>query len=306
MKRKLLLIVLIGTLSQLSVFSQNDIQISHFMFCGQTYNPAFVSATKTIDASLLTRQQWVGFKNAPVTQLLNFKYSTKKIGDLGLSVINDKLGYEKSINLRLIYAYPFRLSEKSFLSAGLGLGFISRSIDGANLTYEDQVTTDPIGIYTNTSEYTPTIDFGLLFSNQKLILGASTTHISSSTNKATFFDVPRHYYIFGNYTIKLNEKINLVPAVYVKNSSVITQYEANANMIFNDKFWFGASYRVNESAVGLVGLRLFKVLKVAYAYDFNVGDVKSNSSGSHEIMLIAEFGKTEKQGFYYKSPRLFN
>ena len=144
------------------------------------------------------------------------------------------------------------------------------------------------------------------FSNKKMLIGLSSTHLTKSSNTATFFDVSRHYYFFGNYTAKLNNKIDIVPAVYVKSSSVITQCEINTNAIFNDNYWVGISYRLNESVVGLVGIKLFKMLKIAYAYDFNVGDVRKNSSGTHEIMLMASFGIVENPEFYYKSPRLFN
>ena len=306
MKRITSILIFISAITSVNVFAQNDIQISNFMFCGQSFNPAFAGVSRAIEFSLLVREQWVGFKTAPSTQVINFKNSTENFGNYGLSLINDKLGYEKSLNVRLVYAYPFRLRGNSILSLGIGVGFINRSLDGTELIYENQWITDPNGLYSLTNEYNPTIDFGGIFTNQKLTLGLSSTHISKSDVNATFFNVPRHYYFYGDYIIKASEKINVVPAVYVKSDFVITQIEANANVHFADKFWLGCSYRVNESMVGLIGLRIFKNVKIAYAYDFNTGAVKTYSDGSHEIMIIASFDKPEKNRFYFRSPRLFN
>ena len=305
MKKRLLILVLTGILSQLSVFSQNDIQISNFMFCGQSYNPAFVGLTKVIDVSLLAREQWTDFSQAPSTQILNFGNHTEYLGSFGLSIINDKLGYEKSINARFIYAYPVHLSKNSVIHAGIGGGFINRSLDGASLIYENKTEIDPDAIYNNINEYNPTIDLGLVFSSQKLTLGLSATHLAKSRKSATFYDISRHYYFFGSYIINASKNIDVVPSFHIKSNEIITQYEANTNVIFeNGEYWLGLSYRYNDAIVGLLGLKVHKSIKIAYSYDFDTGDIKLYNSGSHEIMIIASFNKPEKS--YFKSPRIFN
>ncbi len=291
---------------QAGVFAQNDVQISHFMFCGQSYNPAIAGLTKSIDVALLAREQWAGFDEAPSTQLLNLSNHTENLGSFGLSAINDRLGHEKSINIRGIYSYPFRISENSFIHAGVGIGFINRCLDGTKLTYEEKMQIDPTGVYAAINEYNPTIDFGLVFSNQKLTLGLSTTHLTKSLSGATFYNISRHYYFFGNYTIKAGENTNVIPALYIKSDKFITQYELNTNVIFNDKYWFGLSYRYDDAIVGLIGIKVYKNIKVGYSYDFDTGDVEKYSSGSHEILIMASFDKPKKTSFYLKSPRLFN
>ncbi|MDD5571522.1 MAG: type IX secretion system membrane protein PorP/SprF [Bacteroidales bacterium] len=303
--KKIFALIISGTLLQLSAFAQNDIQISNFMFFGQTYNPAFAGYARSINATLLAREQWTGFKQAPSTQLLNFVFPAKNIGNFGLSIINDKLGFEKSINMRVVYAYPFALSDNSFISAGVCAGFINRTLEGSKLVYEDKSISDPNGIYTNTSEFLPTIDMGILYYDQNLTLGASSTHLTKSASKATFYDASRHYYIFGSYKIPLNETVDIVPSLYFKNSKFISQFEVNANLMFGDKLWAGLSYRWKESIVGLFGIKIMKSFKIGYSYDFNIGDVKPYSYGSHEI-FISYSPEISKSSIYYKSPRLFN
>jgi len=221
-------------------------------------------------------------------------------------LINDRLGYERSVNLRLIYAYPIKISQNSTLAAGFGLGFLNKTLDGTQLKYENQLITDPSGEYSLHSEFKPAIDFGFVYQSPKLKIGTSSTHITNSDKNATFYNVPRHFYLFGSYKIKLNNNLELEPSFFVKSCKVITQYEANSNLIISEKYWLGISYRHKVSMNFLAGMNLNKNIKLAYAYDFDTGKINAYSSGSHEIMIIMAFNKNEKADFYLKTPRLFN
>ena len=307
MKNRILIVTFACfALMQFKAKAQNDILISNFMFGKISYNPAYVGTSQTIDATLLARQQWVGMKEAPSTQVFTFNNSTEKFGNYGLSVINDKLGYENSVNLKLIYAYPIRVSKTSVLSCGLAAGFLNRSIDGTQLKFENKFVYDPHGIYNVANELYPAIDFGLVYATPELNIGLSSTHLLNSTQDATFFNIARHYYFFGSYNIKINTNLSLVPSFYVKSDQITTQYEGNANLVIKDNYWIGASYRYNAAFSVLLGMRVHKNIKLAYAYDFDTGPVRAYSTGSHEIMLISSFNKPSKNDFYLKSPRLFN
>lgn len=288
--------------------AQNDIQISHFMFTEQSYNPALTGKSADFDATLLARQQWVGFKYAPSTQLFNFGANLGKPGGIGVALINDKLGFEKSINARLMYAYHYTFFEKYSLSVGLAAGLINRTFDGTQFVYENRLVRDPYGLYSTKNELHPTIDAGLAFGSNKFFVGLSATHIAQGTTNSTLYDVSRHYYFYGNYKFTLHEKIMLVPSLFIRSNKLITQIEGNANVYFSELFWAGISYRVNEAVIGLVGINIGKMLRIGYSYDFNTGSVrdKGNSTGSHEIYLSVRISKPPKTAYYYKSPRLFN
>src|SRR5690606_23196210 len=75
--------------------AQNDVQISYFMANELAFNPSFAGANEGFQASVLARQQWMGFDKAPATQTLHADYKSK-IGGIGLYVLNDGLGYEWS------------------------------------------------------------------------------------------------------------------------------------------------------------------------------------------------------------------
>jgi len=303
MKSKINLLFVFIILGFSSVYAQNDPQMSHYMFNNLAYNPAFAGDNGLINASFLHRTQWAGFKNAPSTQFLMGDMLLNKIGGVGLTIVNDKLGYEKTLNIRLMYAYHHQLSENIDISGGIGLGILDKSLDGTQLIYEDM--NDANAVLTKESQLTPNIDFGIASNIKKLTLGLSFSHVSQSISSATFSKPPRHFYAFASYDYAINNQIDIVPSLYFKNSSFISQFELSALGVYNKKFWGGLSYRMQESMVILVGLNIMSGVKLGYSYDLNVGPVKSYSSGSHEIMLSASFKKPEKAQIPYRTPRIF-
>jgi len=304
MKSKISLVLIFVFLGLCTVKAQNDAQMSHYMFNTIGYNPAFAGANGLINATFLHRTQWAGFKNAPSTQFISGDMSLDRLGGVGLSIVNDKLGYEKALNIRLMYAYHYKVSDDLKISGGLGLGVLNKSLDGTQLIYENM--NDVNAITSNESQITPNIDFGIAGEYKDLTLGFSFSHVNQSLDKATFSKPPRHMYLFAQYAYALNETIDIVPSIYFKNSSFISQFELSALGVYDEKFWGGLSYRMQESLVIIAGVSIMNGIKIGYSYDLNTGPIKTYSSGSHEIMLSASFKKPEKAQIPYRTPRIFN
>lgn len=302
---KISISIIVGLFLMQSVFAQNDIQQSNYMFNELSFNPAYTGSNNTLRATLLARKQWVGFDYGPLTETFCIDGKTK-FGGLGLSIINDQLGFEKSIHTKLLYSYSVELSDKSMLSAGFGLGAIYHTLDGTKLQYQDQTIVDPNGIYDVQAEIIPAIDLGLQFLYKDFAIGVSSSHLQKSMETATVTDVPRHYYGYTQYRINASKKVSLVPTIYAKYGSEILQGEVNTNVYFNKKFWVGATYRLDESMVGLAGIILKDQYYIGYSYDFNVGDVGPYSMGSHEIFISFRKKPPTPQSGFYQSTRLFN
>jgi len=302
--KNIISVFIIILISVSSVIAQNDAQMSHYMFNKMSYNPAFAGSNGLINASLLHRQQWAGFTDAPSTQFLMGDMMLPRIGGLGLSIVNDKLGFEQALNLRLMYAYHYKLSDDLDISAGLGVGFMNKSLDGSKLIYENM--NDVNALLNKESELNPNIDFGIAAKYQDLTLGLSFTQINQSNAKATFSKPPRHFYAYAAYEYALNEQIDIIPSLYFKNSTFISQTEINVLGMYEERFWGGLSYRVQESVVILLGLNVVNGIRLGYSYDLNTGPVKSHSGGSHEIMIMASFEKPQKAHIQYRTPRIFN
>ncbi len=292
---KLLLTVLTCMLlSNADASAQTDIQLSQQMFSRINYNPAATGLSEDINLYLLARQQWVGFKLAPQTIVINgHTFVPWTRSGWGFSIIGDMLGYEKSINPKIRYAFhiPF-VDSKSSLSLGIGAGALYKTVDGNKLVYENPA--DPNRIYGAVTKTKPDFDFGIEYNSKHLSAGTSVTHLGNKMNNSPITENSPHFYVYARGMFDITKEWQITPALSWHNSKTVNQVEANALLFYKKTFWVGASYRVNESVVGLAGIYLTPQLMLGYSYDYNAGDLAPYSKGSHEIMLSWRIPQPQK------------
>ena len=286
------------------VLAQNDPLITNYMFTQTTFNPAFAGNEKVINGILLVREQWVGFNEAPSTQLLNLDTRIDKLGGVGISILNDKLGFEQSLKIKLLYSNKIVIDEVSSLSIGGAFGLINKSLDASSLTYANP--NDVNGVYSNQSEFIADLDLGTMYKWKDLRVALSSTHLLVSKNNSTFFNVPRHIYLYSDYKQKLSDRIDMIPSVLFKSSVVKKQLEVSSLFMLDKKYWSGISYRNGEAVSLFLGMNFMKYYSFGYSYDVNIGTVNGASNGSHELFLRLNIIKPEKPYLFYKSPRYFN
>ena len=84
--------------------------------------------------------------------------------------------------------------------------------------------------------------------------------------------------------------------------NVPVQVDINLNALLMQRLWLGVSYRTGDSFIGLIGVNLTQQLRLGYAYDFTMTDIKHYSDGTHEITLGYDFGYDIMK---MKTPRYF-
>ena len=302
-------VVFLLTLCPLILNAQTDMQLSQQLFNRVYYNPAAAGASQYINGSLIARQQWSGFSGAPKQIVFSTDgYLPKIKSGLGVSAIVDKLGLENSININASYSYHIRLAAKTNLSFGLSIGVMYRSVDKDKVIFNDPNDPNAVLYLQENSKTEPDFNFGVELNHENFTFGAAVSHLSNSSTTKKDLISGRHFYLYGRYRIELTEDWDLVPTLAAQNSIKSFQVEVNAMAFYKKRYWAGASYRANdklesESVVAMLGLYITDFLRLGYAYDLNVGDIGSYSSGSHEIML--GFRIKPKTRSYNKTPRLF-
>jgi type IX secretion system PorP/SprF family membrane protein len=311
----------IFTVIALSAIAQQEAQFTQNMFNQMAINPGFAGSSNAICATLLGRQQWVGFKDidgnkgAPQTYLLSVDGYLKPIhGGLGLTIYSDKIGFENNIGLKLGYAYRRNIGTGN-IGIGLNVGFLNKSIDFTKFKPIDN--TDPL-LYkggsllpnSDTKAMIPDFSLGVYYSiPNKIYFGLSTSQLTQmkATFDATNISLRRHYYVTAgyNYVLPSNPSFELAPSFFIKSDGTSTQFDVNCLLEYNKKFWGGVTYRVTDAIGILLGLN-WQDFRFGYSYDITTSAIGSSgrSSGSHEIMLGYCFKiKTETAVETYKNVR---
>lgn len=288
----------IGIAQQLPQFTQ-------YMYNTISINPAYAGSRETLSVVGLHRSQWVGLEGGPQTQTLSIHapMRNERVG-LGFSFINDKIGFQNFSYLYVDFSYTIPMGENSKLAFGIKGGFTSYSLDS---DFQQSQSNDPV-IFGFEDRWKPNIGTGVYWHSQKWYVGLSAPRILNTdySSDAEFQALERiSYYFTGGYVFNISENTKFKPAALLKaTNGAPLSFDLTANFLFYEKFWAGASYRINERAAALGAIADFQVskqLRIGYAYEYPLSDLRPYTSGTHEILLMFELFKGKR----IKSPRYF-
>jgi len=301
--KKLSLLIASLLIGSTVVWGQQDPQFSQFMYDRLSINPGFAGSKDAICATLLGRQQWSGLSGQPSTGLLNVSAPISSIkSGIGASVYLDEIGPQSTTAFRLSYAYHIKISGTTKLSLGVGLGLLSSSLssDWRAFDYDDNgnVIGGSLGTgagdraINQQSQQASTFDasFGAYLYNPKYYVGISAVHLNQGDLSELNIEVARHLYFMGGYNFELTPMITLTPNTLVKTDLSSTQVDVNATATYNNSFWLGVSYRLEDAIAPMAGYNYNfpdgkSNLRIGYSYDLTTSELNTYSSGSHELML---------------------
>jgi len=293
--------------------AQQDPQFSQYMFNQMAINPGYAGSNDMICATLLNRQQWVGFNGAPSSTVFHINAAIKPFGvssGVGLFIMNDQAGFSKNLNISGSYSYRMDLGPGK-LGIGLNLGMYNQSLEPEwfipNSDYHTDVNGDPLIPENNESVFVFDMGFGLFFKTDELYVGLSSTHLNEPKfkySKGTPF-LKRHYYFTSGYNFQLpNPLFEILPSIQILSDGATSEITLNANTLYNKKFWGGVSYKVGSAIIGMLGIQLFNGIQLGYAYEFPTSDIIQGTTGSHEFLVNYCFSLgMERSPRRYKSIR---
>lgn len=280
-------------------------QFTQYMYNNIAINPAYAGSRDAFSVTALNRNQWAGIDGAPRTQTLsiNSPLQNEKVG-LGLSVINDKTGYENYTYLYSDFSYTINVSEEVTLAFGVKGGFSYYNLD-EDLFNEPGVSNDPF-FREQFNRWTPNVGAGLYLSAQKWYVGLSAPKLINNNNNE-FSDYVAleqvHYYATGGFVVDLSDTFKFRPTALAKvTSGAPLSVDISGTMIFDEKLYLGGTYRIDDAVGAFIDFQVFEPLRIGYAYEYTISDLRPYTSGSHEILLIYELRLNKTK---YKSPRFF-
>jgi type IX secretion system PorP/SprF family membrane protein len=291
-----LFLTLLGNAQQIGMYG-------HFYFKPMVYNPAFTGFDEGVNAMIVSRNQWTGFKGAPQLNLFSLDGSINNKAGVGVQIISDRKGLTNRIGGNASYSYWLKLNDEMRLAFGVSIGVIDQTTDFSKAAIENNL--DPTLFTTPERSTIFDANAGLAFKWKSLNIGIAVPQLignkvnyTDNVDVRAFYTQARHYMGSVKYKIQVLEEkgISLVPVALVRYlPGMPLQYDGTLNIDWNDKIWVGATYK-SDYAVGLnIGVRIQKVLAVGYSYDFITGSVAKYAGMSHELMISFKFGNRKKE-----------
>ncbi len=289
----------------ISAFPQQDPQYTQYMYNLAVINPAYAGSKDEISLVSLYRNQWTGFNGAPKTITFSGNAPiTDKIG-LGVSFISDQHGPVEENNFYADFSYTITTGLQSKLAFGLKAGLTLHNI-ALNSDVFTIESGDPL-FQKDIAKFNPNIGFGAFFYSNNYYLSLSIPNVLSSSyldiNGRYYGRDVQHFFFTSGYVFKLSESIKCKPSFLIKTSfNDPISFDINTNFLFYDKLELGVSYRNVDSFSALLGIAITKNIKIGYAYDYILSDLKYAATGSHEIIINFIFNTKYKVS---RSPRFF-
>lgn len=300
-KIKVTLILLFIFISSIQIYSQIESETTLFMNNPIHLNPAFTGTNNELAFEIITKQQWIDVKNSPATYMLNIE---SPINDsktsIGASLISDWAGPLNSNRILLSYSAIFKLNHAILLSLGLNAGADNYNVffDKINLVEQE----DPAFSNKTESMYQPNVGAGIYLYGASGYIGASVLNMLKSSElkwlNTNLQDETQNILVTGGMDgyISHNSKIKISAlAEFMQRRNI---YSFAAELINDDYFNIGGTYKLNHSASLVAGIPISEYISINYSYSFPVGATALKLFNTQELSI-----KFSTDMFYYSNSK---
>jgi type IX secretion system PorP/SprF family membrane protein len=229
----------------------------------------------------------------------------KQVG-VGLSVIADQIGPVKEQNVNADFSYTLDLGGEHKLAFGAKAGVSIFNINLLGIPVNNDG--DP-AFSENATGTNLNVGAGIFYYTDKYYISFSVPnmlgaiHLEDKTGGKKFGTDANHYFLTGGYVFDLNENVKFKPFTMLRttfNDPISVDF--NANFLFNERFEIGASYRLEDSFGAMVNVAVTPNVRIGYAYDHIVSNLRAFAPASHEVILLFDVNFPKKVS---RSPRYF-
>jgi type IX secretion system PorP/SprF family membrane protein len=309
--KKLLFASMLSLVAFLDANAQQDPHYTQYMYNMNVMNPAYAGSRENLTFGLLYRKQWVGIEDAPTTFTATGHSPVGKNVGVGLSIISDKIGPVNEKNVFADVSYTLNLGGEHRLAFGLKTGATFQDIgllSQVSPTLQDKLDPafleDVNGTYFN-------FGTGIFYYTNKYYFAASVPNFIKSKHfdritrpdGVKYGTETSHYFLTGGYVFQIAPETKFKPSFMMKSAfNAPTSLDLSANFLFFEKFELGATYRLQDSFGGMVNYKINEGLRIGYAYDRIVSDLKISTPSSHEFIVLFDVNFPKRVS---SSPRYF-
>ena len=276
----------------LSIWGQSGLKLTDYYHNPILYNPAYVGVTEGYFVKAFYATQWLGFDQAPTSQVLDIQRLTRdqKTG-YGLSIFNDKFGAVQNTNLELNYALHLELDDTQKLSLGLKAGVNSFQIDYSLLDIYDP--TEIVYVQGNLSEKRPIVGVGAYIYDQDWFIGFSSPNLLNtekiSEDNTFVYSKTSHFYLQGGYIYPLSDDFiwhNSLLLQMVSGSPL--EYLVTSRATYQYRYTLGLQYNPGALLGAFLSAEVFDGMSLTYTYDVGTGPLSKYSYGNHSFGISYE------------------
>lgn len=309
------LIIVFMVLLQFVCYSQQQAQYSLYMANNFTLNPAVAGTEGFTDIKVGYRSQWLGFEGSPNTVYISGHTSLNKqiteftdvkpmaFHGVGGFIYSDDTGPTTQLGAYGSYAYHLPITKKLTASLGTFIGFQQYKIDESELLFhDDQFNVEDKTVNGTGTKFLPDAHLGLWLYHESFYAGLAVYQLfnnkldfESVENATKTGELNRHYFLTAGVRVPIGSSYTIVPSLVVRQvSPAPIQLDVNVKLRYNQILWLGASYRIKDAFVLLVGGTIKSKFDLAYAYDVTTSRIRNHSLGSHEIIIGYRIAKKDK------------
>ena len=305
--KKILIPALLLLLTFLDANAQQDPHYTQYMYNMNVINPAYAGSKENLSFGLLYRKQWIEIEDAPSTFSLSGSSPVGKNVGLGLSIISDKIGPVEENNVYGDFSYTLNLGGEHRLALGLKAGVTFQKIGLRSIIQPTLPNPNDGAFAEDTNNTKLNIGTGLFYYTNKYYFALSIPNMLKSAhldyNGIKYGTEIQHYFLTGGYVFDLNPNLKFKPFAMVKSAfNAPTSFDISTNFLYLEKFEMGATYRLQDSFGAMVNYAISPSVRIGYAYDHIVSDLKVTTPSSHEIILLFDLNFPKKVS---QSPRFF-
>ncbi|GGD36630.1 PorP/SprF family type IX secretion system membrane protein [Flavobacterium orientale] len=305
--KKLYFTLLIVVIGLTDITAQQDPHYTQYMYNMNVINPAYAGSKENLSFGLLYRKQWVEIEDAPTTATFSGHMPVGKNVGMGLSLISDEIGPVTEQNVYADFSYTLNLGGEHKLAFGLKAGATFHKVGLFDQIYSTLPQADDPAFAENTNNVYMNIGTGIFYYTNKYYVALSVPNMLKSKhldfNGREFGTETQHYFLTGGYVFDLTDNVKFKPFAMVKSAfNAPTSLDVSTNFLFNEKFEIGATYRLEDSFGAMVNYAISPNVRIGYAYDHIVSDLKVTTPSSHEVILLFDLNFPKKVS---RSPRYF-
>lgn len=286
-----LFLVVIGCLGVHTGKAQQIARRSQFVINTFMANPAVAGTMNFTPFFLSYRNQWAGFKGAPVTMMASAHTGLKNgLGFGAIAYHDDTGGAISESGMELTGAYHVDVNNYDAVSFGLSVNASQYAFDNSKLVVYDQ---NDLALNGGMAERSFNVDatFGFLVYGKQYYAGISIpqlfetrlnleSEILASENRNR-----RHFQFMGSYKWYASDDWDIQPSAFMRiMGNVPAQMDLNVRAIYKQLAFGGLTYRHRDAVAIMLGGN-YREFVFAYSYDVTTSGARVMSPHTHELSI---------------------